>query len=588
MADPTSKTCCSLGLLGIVFMTLAGCGSGLRSFPLAEPLLEDPDREHVEVQPESYYSPFGWDAVDQTVFRPITRVFAVDPPGRAVNVNALDEVPNSSWFQNRIGVEDFTVEQARQGACPENRIDTSGPWLVTAAKPDGANPGFIIQAADGRRYMMKFDGLLQPERATTADVFGSRLYHAVGFHSPCNFIVFFDRDQLEMDPEAEVANIYGEDEPMASEDVEKVLAAAVVLPDGRFRASVSLFLDGRPLGPWRYQGTRSDDPNDVIDHQDRRELRGARILAAWVNHFDAREQNTLSMWVEEEGRQYVRHNYIDFGDCFGSDWDWDTLTRRLGHSNYLDLEHVFVDFITLGLISRPWEEVEMSPIAEVFRYYEANHFEPEAWQPGYPNPAFSRMRDEDGAWMARIIAHLTDGHVRAMLDESQMSNSDHDGYLYRTLIARRDRILGHYLNVRSPLSHFEVRESADGPEFCATDLAVRTGVFDPRWVRYETHMYAGDFGEPRWVRHEPLDTVSDDGSLCIPLVEEGFRPALEADGEAPDSIDRYAVLDILAFPEPGSEAIPPLRAHFYDLGDEGFVLVGVERPDDFDAPGEPD
>ena len=273
MADPTSKTCCSLGLLGIVLITLVGCGSGLRPFPLTEPLIEDLDREHVDEQPESYYSPFGWDAVDQTVFRPITRVFAVDPAGPAINVNALDEVPNSSWFQNRIGVEEFTVEQARQGACPENRIDTSGPWLVTAAKPDGANPGFIIQAADGRRYMMKFDGLLQPERATTADVFGSRLYHAVGFHSPCNFIVFFDRDQLEMDPEAEVANIYGEDEPMASEDVEKVLAAAVVLPDGRFRASVSLFLDGRPLGPWRYQGTRSDDPNDVIDHQERRELR---------------------------------------------------------------------------------------------------------------------------------------------------------------------------------------------------------------------------------------------------------------------------------------------------------------------------
>ena len=574
--------------LGFLALAFAGCGSGLRPFPLAEPLLEDPDREHVDERPESYFSPFGWDAVDQTVFRPITRVFAVDPVTPAINVNALDEVPNSSWFQNRVGSEDYTLDRARRGACPEDRIDRSGPWRVIAAKPDGANPGFIIQAVDGRRYLMKFDGLLQPERATTADVFGSRLYHAIGFHSPCNFIVFFERDQLEMDPEAEVTNIFGEDEPMRSEDIEKVLAAAVVLPDGRFRASVSLFLDGRPIGPWRYQDTRTDDPNDVIDHQERRELRGGRILAAWLNHFDAREQNTLAVWVEEDGREYVRHYYIDFGDCFGSDWDWDTLTRRLGHSNYLDLEHVFVDFLTLGLISRPWEEVEMSPIAPVFRYYEANHFEPEDWRPGYPNPAFARMDADDGAWMARIIAHLSDEHIRAMLDEAQMSNPDHDGHLYRTLIARRDRILTHYLQVRSPLAHFEVRDSADGQALCATDLAVRSGVIDPRWVRYETRLYADDFEEPRWVRHEPLDAVESDGNLCLPLVEDGFRPSLEAGRQAPDAIDRYAVLEVLEFPEPGSEALPPLRAHFYDLDDEGFVLVGVERPDDFDPPGEPD
>jgi hypothetical protein len=28
----------------------------------------------------------------------------------------------------------------------------------------------------------------------------------------------------------------------------------------------------------------------------------------------------------------------------------------------------------------------------------------------------------------------------------------------------------------------------------------------------------------------------------------------------------------------------PLRAHFYDLGDKGFKLVGIERPSDSDQP----
>jgi len=51
---------------------------------------------------------------------------------------------------------------------------------------------------------------------------------------------------------------------------------------------------------------RAINVNDVIRHEDRRELRGARLLAAWTNHFDAREQNTLSMFAEQDGRPFGR------------------------------------------------------------------------------------------------------------------------------------------------------------------------------------------------------------------------------------------------------------------------------------------
>jgi hypothetical protein len=564
----------------------SACGSELRRFPLAEPVLEDPDRNHVEQRPEPYTSPFYWDAIDNSTFRPMSRFFAVDPAGPSVNVNALDEVPNSSWFENRIGLGGFSVEQARRGSCPEHRIDTTGPWVVTGAKTEGANPGFFIRAPDGRRYLLKFDGTKQPQRATSADVFGSRLYYAAGFHAPCNFIVFFDPQILELDPEAEAEDARGNTVPMTEAHVQQVLDTAFVLEDGRLRASASLFLDGRPLGPWRYEGIREDDPNDAIPHEDRRELRGGRLLAAWINHFDAREANTLSMWVEDDHAHYVMHYYIDFGDSFGSQWDWDQLSRRLGHAYYFDYGDVMADFLALGAIPRPWHQVSRSEVAPVFGYFEAAHFDPEEWRTGYPNPAFSRMDEPDAAWMARILAHVTDAHVRAMLDEARITVPAWDAELYRILLARRDRILEAYLPIRSPLTHFEVQATESGAaRLCGVDLAVQTGLFDANTVRYQTRMYFGDFDRPRWERSEPLSAGDETGALCIGLEENGLRPALEAADAAADSVSRYAVVDILVVPEPGAEPTPPARLHFYDLGEAGFRLVGIERPADDDPPG---
>ena len=61
------------------------------------------------------------------------------------------------------------------------------------------------------------------------------------------------------------------------------------------------------MGPFENVGTRGDDPNDVIPHEDRREIRANRLLAAWLNHFDSRSANSLDMLVGENGRKFVKH-----------------------------------------------------------------------------------------------------------------------------------------------------------------------------------------------------------------------------------------------------------------------------------------
>lgn len=571
LGRPRSKALCAL-LVGI----LAGCGAGLRHFPLEEPLWEDPDQQSFPGTPEEYESPFGWDAADQTVFRPISRFFAVDPAGEAVNVNSMDEVPDSSWFQNRIGMEHMTPDALASGSCPEDRLDPEGgPWRVTDAKPNGANPGFIIEDPQERKWLMKFDGHEQPERATSADVVGSRVYHAAGYYTPCNIVVFFDRDILELDPEAEAETDAGDEVPMEQHHVEKVLAAGVRLEDGRYRASASLFLSGKPLGPWKYQGVRDDDPNDVVPHEDRRDLRGMYVLASWINHFDVREQNTLATWMEtDDGRGYVRHNFIDFGDSFGSLWDYEGISRRLGHAYYLDIPYVLEDFVTLGLIERPWDRAQYGEAGLALGYFGVDRFVPDRWRPGYPNPAMGRVSERDAAWMARIIAHIDDEDVAIMIGEAHIQNDVMREELARILRGRREKILRRWLGNLSPLTHPRLAEGEAGAELCMVDLAVAGGVTAAERRRYAGRAFVGASLAP--VPLSDLRATGDpEAHVCTRLPE--VPGANEGD-------PRYLVVDLAGVTGEAPQELRPARVHLYHLGGARYRIVGLERPDDDDPP----
>ena len=126
--------------------------------------------------------------------------------------------------------------------------------MITSAKPDGANPGFFVKTPDKTRYLFKFDGAIQPLRASAADVVGSKIYWAAGYNAPCNQIVDFDVALLALDPEGKAKNEYDEDIPLTQAHVAQVLRAATKNADGTLRAVASEFVPGEPLGPWTFDG----------------------------------------------------------------------------------------------------------------------------------------------------------------------------------------------------------------------------------------------------------------------------------------------------------------------------------------------
>ncbi|MCU0685671.1 MAG: hypothetical protein MUF34_26085 [Polyangiaceae bacterium] len=549
---------------------LAGCGApGLRRFPPRAPLQVDDDQRPFRRKPAEAYGTLEWDFVDQTIARPLVQSLRFEPGGEATNVNSLDEVPDSSWFTNRIGRRDagraLTPAQAALGPCAgEAPLDPDqGPWLVVGAKPNGANPGFMIKAPDGRKYLIKFDDRRQPERASTADVVGSLAYHAAGFFAPCNRVVYFRREVLRVGPGAKAEEPGGVKVPLTDEHLASIFARLTTAVDGRVRAGASLLLAGSPVGPWNYYGARGDDPNDVVPHEDRRELRGSRLLAAWLGHEDARQQNTLAVWVDAPaGGGFLRHAFIDFGDCLGNFWSSYAIARRTGHQYHLDLGDALRDYVTLGIPTRPWDVAHFGPSGPVFGYYGIDSFEPEAWHPSTPNPAFGRMTERDGAWMARVLARFTDAHLAAMVEQARLSRPELSAELVRLLRGRRDKVLARYLGRLAPLSEPSVREGGRGAELCLRDVAVEAGVARAEGRSYRVRAWAEG--------NAPLAAgpaqVTAPGSVCVPL------PASAAGNE------RYVIVDVAIAP-----GAPPARVHLYALGKGAYRVAGLERPAD-DAP----
>lgn len=575
----------------LLLATLAGCAHDVRRFPLAEPLWEDPDRNHVTERPDKYWSGLYADGADMMIFYPLSKAFAFPLAGESRNVNAVDEVPNSAWFTNRIGFHEVKPEAMRRGVCDQEPLSAKhAPWTVIAAKPNGANPGFFIKAGDGRRYLLKFDGPVQPPRPTAADVIGSKFYWAAGYNVPCNEVVFFEEHILKISPEATSEDKFGNDVPITTEDIDKVLKMAFRTKAGLLRASASAFVDGRPIGPFKYQDTRSDDPNDVIPHEYRRELRGNRLLASWLNHFDTREQNTLDVWAKQEGREFIRHYYIDFGDGFGGRWPQDMISRRLGRSYYFDWGQVAVDFLTLGAYPRPWYDVSINEEAEIFGYYGHEHFVPSEWKGGYLNPAFINMDHRDALWMARIISRFTEAHVREAVKSGAIPDPRAEEYLVFVLMQRRKKILEEYLTQYSALDMFQIVRRTPGDDtqsLCWVDLAIDEGLVDWKKVLYKMRFYGGaDVDEEiGWLQFTPDPDHPRRSCIQLPLGHK--RPHdLAPEGAADDHPLRYGVLKIFAHQRPSVPPTSVTEVHLYDKGPgAGYQLVGIVRPPKPDLPG---
>jgi len=476
----------------VLAVVLVAAATGLtrsaepRFFP-DDPIWVDDDRAIDAAKVSTIEDSNGYDFVVNTFSEPgeVRNV-------RALNVNTVDEVPDSSWFTNRIGRRPLAVTELVRGPDRFESISLDG-WVVSAGKATGVQPGFRMKDPAGHTYQIELDPPSNPEMATGAEIIGTVAYYAFGYHAVEVYLAELDPAKLVIARGARIFDpLIGERRALTRLDIDSVLRRGARMANGRYRVLASRFADGSPLGNFRYYGTRPDDPNDIVPHEHRRELRGARVFGAWLNHDDSRGVNSLDFLVTEGGRKYVKHYMFDFGSILGSGTVY-AQRHRPGNEYILEWRPGWLTLVTAGIYTRPWLHIDYPDVPKSIGRFEADAFVPELWKPEYPNPAFRNMRPDDSFWAARIVSCFSDEAIRALVGKAQYTDPRATDYMTATLIKRRDKVLRTWLAGVNPLVDFAIDAQGDltfANAAVQANVAPSASEYRVTWARFDNATHA--------------------------------------------------------------------------------------------------
>ena len=471
---------------------------------------------------------------------------------RAENLNTIDDVPDSGWFTNRIGTRALTTEELVRGPIAGAPPDPSR-WVIIREKISGAHPGMTARDATGQTWFLEFDPPYYPEAATAAVVMATKFFWALGYNQVESFLTTFDPKRMEFDPVATLRRPNGKRTPFTRDDIDSILEHVARRPDGTYRVVAGRLLPGKILGNFRFEGTRPDDPNDLVPHERRRELRALRVFGAWTNLTDLKALNTIDTLVTENGRSIVKHWLQDVGSTFGMcndryEWDlsWehfyqgDTTTKRL---------------LSFGFALSPWQTVKYTEAPSIGKF-EGDRFDPRTWRPQTPTTAYMELRDDDAFWAAQRVGAFTDEMIRAIVHTGEFSDSTSERALGDILIKRRNKILATYLPAVNPI----VTPRLENNRLTFDNAAVRAGVAKPP-AAYRASWFQFDnaTGETRLLSTTTSATTTIEAPPGLPTAEGSF-----------------IALDISANASDHKTWQRPIRTYFR-RGASGWTLVGLER-----------
>ena len=331
----------------------------------------------------------------------------------------------------------------------------------------GTHPGFEVEF-EGRRYRIKFGEV-------NSEPFTSRIFYALGYHvdptdyapkikvrynrrilrefdlrkplkmriTPFGIRVWTVQLQQHYDPFSFISTaVFKDGHEISGMALKQMLFKnpSVEHPEDlpeNFRTNIEAALDylvtvpanieprdqpTQSIGSWEFAG---------LGHEDRRELRGAGLLAAWLAWFDSRSDNTKLRIVRDADDVQLRHFISDLGGGMGQGTGW--FSPRGENPN--DFTWTF---------TKP--QIVRGP-GRMTTPFHIDHFKPVV-----PTPAFAAMTVDDARWMARLIGQLTENQLREALVGSGYDNTEASFY-FEKLISRRDRMI-HDLGLENEIPLF--------------------------------------------------------------------------------------------------------------------------------------
>ena len=406
----------------------------------------------------------------------------------AGGVNTLGEVLDSDWFVNRHATRRMTPEELVRGAGTDHPPATDGPWRVVTLQPHGIRPGILVADPRRRLYLLLFDPPGHPEMSTGAQMVSSRFAYATGYFVPECYLVRFDRALLAIDETSEIVSSAGNRRPLTGTDLDIFLRGVARMASGHYRA-VALYMaadDGRTfLGPFQLFTRRSDDPNDIVAHEHRRDLRGLFVISAWLNHSTMRAVSTVDALVNVDGIPRIRHFLFDFFATLGSGYH-EVKRAWEGNGPLFDAGSAFRNAVGLGIWSPAWMRERFPNIPAVGRFASST-FDPERWSPTERLAAFENRLPDDEFWGAKQVAAFTDEDIATIVGTGSYSDQSAVEWITKTLIERRDRIVRAYFRKMLPLDNFRVERG----ELRFDDLAGRFEMgegpasYTARWFRLD-------------------------------------------------------------------------------------------------------
>jgi hypothetical protein len=533
-----------LGALAATIVVAPTIASAPRFLP-DDPIGREPDpADASHVQPFPIH--LSWDLISSVITKHGDRSRV-----RAADLNTIDEVPDSSWFTNRLGTRAMTAADVARG--PDTTDGPVGRWTIVAGKSEGVRPGFTVKDVAGVTWFVKFDAPGYPEQATSAEVVSTKLFWALGYDVAETHVARMRRGDLSIAPSATIT-VHGRKRPMTWADVDRILALVDRSPDGSYRVLASKALDGKPVGEFLYYGTRSDDPNDIVPHENRRELRAMSVFAAWIDRVDAKAGNTLDTLVTLDGKTVLHHHPLDFGSTLGSagiapnEW-WE------GYE-YLSGASVGRKLLGIGLPIEPWRRIDYPTIRGVGRI-EGDHFDPTSWRSRVPNAAYMRADADDTFWAARKLMAMSDAMIAAAVHTGAYSDTAAEDYLTETLVKRRNAILGSYLQAVNPMVSLALTPEGtltfDNAAVMA-DVAVAPRTYRATWYSF--------------------DNLGNGNTLLG--VTENRQPTMNSPAALRDTAGSFVRIDVAADSADHPSWSVPVRAYFRrDEG--GWTLVGLDR-----------